>query len=193
MSFEPFAEANQYDITIIKNFYESSDVLAEFSISQTDLLNQNKQIDISSYMSEIGKYQVKIVASQIGRNDKVYESNVSTNNNYKVAGVLESPTLALKNSGNNLIVTIENIKYAKRVLVYLNDESQPLFNLENTNFSESLSETISKNILSLGNNQFFCKAIGDKDLFLDSPFSDYYNYKICLRTISQRSMKHGNW
>lgn len=178
LSFEPFAEANQYDIKIIKNFYENSDVLAEFSISQTDLISQNKQVDISSYMSEIGKYQVKIVASQIGRNDKVYESNVSTNNNYKVAGVLESPTLALKNSGNNLIITIENIKYAKRVLVYLNDESQPLFNLENTNFSESLSETISKNILSLGNNQFFCKAIGDKDLFLDSPFSDYYNYKI---------------
>lgn len=177
LKFDGFDDALQYQIKITKNFYEQSTVLADFSILQQQYIENNGQVDISEYTSQVGKYLVEIVATQTGRDQKLYQSAVATSESLKVAGILQTPTMTVQNDGSSIKITIQDIENASSVLVFLNDDSYPLLNISDISENE-IVESVPKVLLLPGNNQLFCKAVGDKDLFYDSGFSSYQTFKI---------------
>ena len=177
LSFDNFEEANLYQIKITKKFYDQNDVVADFSITSQEFLQNNCKIDISAYTSDVGKYLIEVFASQVGREEKIYQSDVAKDESFKVATILQTPTLIVQNDGTDVKITVQNLDYASSVLVYLNDENSPIINVSNI-VDGTVTQNISKALLSNGDNQFFCKAVGDKDLFFDSAFSDFENFKI---------------
>lgn len=177
LKFDAFAEAEKYQIKITRNVNDEITEVADFEVTKADFTLNNNQIDVSEYTEQFGSYTFEVIAIASGRSNKKYTSTSATQN-LRVATILETPTLSFESMGSNLKLTIENVKYAKSVKVYLNNIIEPVLNISNQSAQETLTANLSKSLMVAGNNSFYCQAIGDGDLFYDSAYSAYQTYRI---------------
>ena len=188
LTFDLSEGATLYGIIIKKTVYGRTTKVFQQQYTLEELEQNQNKVDISS-LTENGIYDVSVTAMAYGSNNEQYASKAGTFQ-FAISQKLATPTVTVDEFDDSVLVNVSGVENAKRVSVFVNAD-EPTYYISNNEQKKSVILSIDKSTLLFGNNNIYCQAMGDNQVYFDSNTSLICAFKIA-KIVSPENLKIAN-